>query len=523
MKTNIKAQTLKPTKRRSWHHTKKARSFFLILLFVVLVGMFSYLTNPFVRFSILYDPNHTISHDGTQFTLSKGEALTVRNSRFFLGLGQLKSGWHVLSNKFSFPKRRPPENVDDIIAAIHAERFNPENLFIISGEHFSVLYPRSLGIFYHSILDPRTAHDETDWKNRQLIYLKTTAYALEVFSKTDRLSTTIVPVGPKSVVLVNFFAPPSDTLYSILYALALLSDREDLRARYVFETPSSVKLQTQNAANTLLEEYKESLHRHYQQYIKDVYNPTTGVVRSDLALSGTKDSVKREGGFYDSVMIWKTGELAQKLGIIPQNEGELAQLKQKILSTYWSEKMGCFYDDLSPEGQKNLNYSSDWLIAYQTGMLTTLVPSELDMLKKCVAYIQKNALDQPLGVAYQGEIRAHQLQPMLKVFLPDYGTTAIWSNWGMEYTKLLIALAQKTSDEVYLNEADRQLSAYTYNIKRYHGYPELYSPTGDMYQHFFYIAVRRTGWVVTFEEAREMFSWTRANWSKFSKTEQQGF
>jgi len=65
-------------------------------------------------------------------------------------------------------------------------------------------------------------------------------------------------------------------------------------------------------------------------------------------------------------------------------------------------------------------------------------------------------------------------------------------------------LARETGDEVYLSEADRQLGAYAFNIKRYRGYPELYDSSGDFFKTPFYKSVRQTGWVVSYEQAREL-------------------
>jgi hypothetical protein len=79
----------------------------------------------------------------------------------------------------------------------------------------------------------------------------------------------------------------------------------------------------------------------------------------------------------------------------------------------------------------------------------------------------------------------------------------------MEYTKLLAHLAQITGKELYLEQADKQLSAYAYNIKRYRGYPEVYNSSGDFFQQAFYKSVRQTGWIVSFEQAQAMIEFTK--------------
>jgi hypothetical protein len=74
----------------------------------------------------------------------------------------------------------------------------------------------------------------------------------------------------------------------------------------------------------------------------------------------------------------------------------------------------------------------------------------------------------------------------------------------MEYIKSLVLLYHSTQDRRYLEAAQHQLDAYTQNILKYQGYPEVYDVTGKMYQTLFYKSVRQTGWVVNYEQAKKM-------------------
>lgn len=475
-----------------------------LLVVILLVSLFSYFTNPFVRFSLVRDPNQITWNDAGDLTLSNRSPVILRSNFWNSVLAQLKSGYHIVGGRVGGGKKASQQSVDEIIRQIHQLRFNPENPFIISGDHFSMLYPRSLGIFYHSILDPRTALDETDWRNRQAIYLKTLAYALEVFSQSDSLSTTIVPIGPRSVVLANFYAPPSDTLYSLLYALKVLRDETEITDRYPFVGTPSARLRTASAAGQLLVQYKDVLVRHNQTYRDLVYDEAAGLVKKNQLLSGTKDITIRHGAFYDNVIFWKTQKLAQELGIIEEDQEFLDSLKQRILQTFWREGEGVFLEDLSEEALENTYYSSDWLIAFQTGFLDSRIPEERRILEKAVSYIERNAIDQPFGLQYHPDLRRHRQYRPVRWFAPSYGSTAIWSNWGIEYIKLLTLLARETRQASYLGRAERQLESYTFNIKRYRGYPEVYDDDGDFYRTPFYKSVRQTGWVVTYEQARAL-------------------
>lgn len=486
---------------------KRKASLALFLLFVFVVALFSYVTNPFVKFSLIVDPYHTVEVKDGQFEFQDDTALFVRQDAFFRRLAQLKQGWHIFSGRFAGGPKAKQGTIDEIIQEIHSLRFNPEEPFLISGDHFSVLYPRNLGIFYNSVLDPRTALNEEDWKNRQLIYLKTVAYALQVYSKSDHLSTTIVPIAPRSVALMNSYAPPSDTLYGMLYGLKVLTSEDEILNRYPFESANASKysLQTKQEAAQLLEKYKDSVKRHLDQYLEEDYDQQTGLVRKDIHISSAKDIVFRESAFYDNVIMWRTVQLAQELGIVPQDQQFLDEFKQRILKTYWLENEGYFLEEQSDLAVKNKYYSSDWLIAFMTGFLDPAKPEERPYFVRSIKYIQRNAIDQPFGLQFHPDFHPGQLVPIVRMVAPEYGSTAIWSNWGQEYTKLLVRLYQVTGDPQYLDHARYQVNAYSFNIKRYQGYPELYDKNGDFYRKPFYKSVRQTGWVVSYEQARAMY------------------
>lgn len=495
---------------------KKRRRYIIrwsIAIFILSVALFSYATNPFVRFTLIQDPFDTISVQEDRLVVEQESELIVKEDPFFSQVALIKSGWHIVSSKFAGGPKAKKSSVDSIIEDIHQLRFNPELPFLISGDHFSVLYPRSIGIFYHSLLDPRTALDETDWQNRQFIYLKTVAYTLDVYRQSEKLSTTIVPIGPRSVTLMNIYSMPSDTLYSILHGLDTMLSTETLVERYPYQTDLNfdTSLQTRQAALELLRTHEDSLIRHYETFLRDTVDPGTGLVKKDILLSGAKDITKRESAFYDNVMIWKTHHLMQKLNLVEENQAQLDALKQNILSSFWLDREGYFLEDLSDEGVEEKFYSSDWLIAYQVGMLDPEDTEDLEYLTRSVAYIRRNAIDQPFGLQYHPELRRHRQYLAVRLFAPSYGSTAIWSNWGQEYTKLLAHLYQVTGDPEYLMIAEDQIEAYAYNIKRYQGYPELYNDQGDFYRQFFYKSIRQTGWVVSFEQARAMVSWTAQN------------
>lgn len=497
---------------RRIRQTKKRRlTLETIIIVVIALAFFSYLTNPFVRFSIVKDPILVTQKTNGQFSVVQKNELRSYDNLFTRTVAWIQTGYHIVSNRFNHNRIAQSDSVEDIIREIHTLRFDPQEPFLISGDHFVMLYPRSLGIFYNTLLDPRTALDVADWENRQILYLKTTAYALDAFAHANKMTTTITAIGPSAVTLINIYAPPSDTLYSLLYALEVMQQTETLYTTYPFTTTATFPLQTKDASEALLNLYRDFLAQEAHEFQTQVTDPQTGLVRKDIQLSGTKDIAIRESAFYDNVMLWKTVALAQELGLMNKNQAELENLKQRIITTFWLPDEGYFLEDLSDEAKTHKYYSSEWLIAVMTGFLDPKNPQERTFLERNVVYIQKEHIDQPFGLRFHNDKRNNRLHTIPRLFTNAYGGNTIWSNWGMEYIKLLMHLYQETCNQSYLVVAQTQLTAYTQNIKTYHGYPEVYQPDGTLYQSTLYRSVIRTGWVVNFEEAQAMFDWTMQN------------
>lgn len=471
-------------------------------IFFVVLAIYGYFTNPFVRFTLIKDPFKEYSLNAKNIIHS--HIVIVRWRRIFKLLALIKSGWHIVANSFSRRKRAQGSALEQIVQHIHALRFDPVLPFLISGDHFSVLYPRSLGIFYYSLLDPRIPSSNEDWLNRQLIYTKTLLYALSVYEQTETLSTTIVPITRMSVALMNIYAYPSDTLYSLLTALENLESDKKLTTTYPFESKHRNSLATKRAAKKIQKKYFATLQRHWLRYAADVFDPQTQLIKKSWWLSGTKDIAKRSSAFYDNVMYWRTWQLAQHFQLCEKDDEGLQQQKQHILDQFWDASRSQFYEDCDEKQREKGHSSSDWLIAYQTGFLSPSSENDLPYLVEAVDQVIQSGLDQPFGLRYHQDVRMSQLYWPVKVGAPLYGSQVIWSHWGMEYIKLLTHLAVTTGRENYLERANQQIKHYEQNIITTKGYPEVYDPSGQPYRHWFYASVHQTGWVINFEQTQQM-------------------
>lgn len=414
-----------------------------------------------------------------------------------------QSGVYILTTRYLHSPRSDGTSIDEIIDDIHKLRYDPNKLLIISGDHFNGLFVRNLGVFYYPLLDRSIDSTEDDWQNRQTVYLQSVAYALGVFEKEPTLTTTIVPMGPYAATCVNFYAYPSDSLYGILYALASLNGSQDSRP-YNY-APEVQLLDTELAAKNLLAQYKDTLELLYDGYKRKIIDQNTGMVSNAIHLSGAKDITRRESAFYDNVIYWKTSQLAMTLGIIEEDKKFLNDLKKKIIKTYWLENKGYFLEDLSAEGILHNYYSSDWLIVLSTGFLDPLDSKESTYFIRSIEYIQKQKIDSPFAIKYQQDTRAHRQFFAVRIAVASYGGDAIWSFWGMEYIKTLILLYKHTGNDKYKLTAKYHLDMYESKMLENNGFPEVYDSKGELLQTPLYRSIRQTGWVIGFEQAREMY------------------
>src|SRR5688572_4155124 len=110
------------------------------------VHLWFHITNPYSRVSIVKLPYST-SVVGGRIVLSKNFNLRVHSSKFAQLLGYYKSGFLIIQNAYFGSRRAKSPNADGIIRDIHTLRFDPSKPYLISGDQFSVLYTRNLGVF----------------------------------------------------------------------------------------------------------------------------------------------------------------------------------------------------------------------------------------------------------------------------------------------------------------------------------------------------------------------------------------
>lgn len=479
----------------------------IVLLLATALAWIAYRTNPFSRLSVIRLPYAVRFGASGLGVTNRLRRLRVRQQWWWRTIAIVNCGLYIISTRYFHSPAAASDTVEGIIGDIHRHRFRPDRLLVVSGDHFTSLFVRNLGVFYYPLLDPSLPGDDSDWQDRQAVYLQTVAYALGVFSHRPVPTTTIVPTGRFQATCVNFYAYPSDTVYGILFALAALSGRQSA-ALTPLRTKSARQLATITATNQLLGNYRQTLGQLYQHYRNYAYDEASGLISTSVHMSGAKDITKRQAAFYDSVIFWKSTALAMELGIIDTDQAFLRRLKDRILQSYWLEAEGYFLEDLSQAAIQHKYYSSDWLIVLTTGFLDPRDSRERHYFQRSIDYIRQQGIAEPFAIKYQHETRAGRQFLPVRLAVASYGGDAIWSFWGMEYIKVLLLLHESSPstspDTDYLREADRHIAAYRQTMVRDGGFPEVYGPDGSMLQTPLYRSIRQTGWVVGFEQVLVM-------------------
>ncbi len=486
-----------------------------VFLFICSLGLFFGLAfikatenDPFHVNSEIGNPFRVVLDQDGDLTLIQDDEIKIREGNFIDSFEDtIIRGVKILKTSLS-GMNSSEGDLDLIIRDIYKERIDSENIYVITGGHFSDLYIRNLGIFFNTILDKRTAASSKDWMNRQKIAIKTLALDMEALRQLDtELPTTLSPVGKNKFITANVHTKPSDSMFAIVYTLRALTDPDFISDIYPIGTNldpddstfSDYTLQTIETGNFMISSYEENIRKGLKDYYKRVYDTDTGLVSKDFHLSSAKDAVKRKSSFYDNVILWATMKYAVELGILVDSYN-FDEWRERIILNFWDEERGIFIDDLSDYAIKNGAFSGDSLIVLQTRFLDRTIPEDRSKLQRITKYIQKHGFDYPMPLRY-GDNKAEVHLPVA-LFAPDYQTNdTIWSHWGMEYIKLLY-LSERDEDK---ERARYFLEEYKKRMIKYGGYPELYDKEGNFFESgIFYKAVLKTGWVVNFEQAQKM-------------------
>lgn len=365
--------------------------------------------------------------------------------------------------------------------------------YLYTGGHYTDFYIRNLGTFANKLIEPTAADSAEEWISRLDLVVRSTELALGVFSSYDEITTTIVQLENGKYVPINIYVGPSDSLPSLLRVMHQVPRISVDTVPFSLSEDERIKvILLQSRMYDLRESYKEFVIDQ-GEWFEQTYVADNGLIRDDVKLSGIKDAWVRHSSLYDNVMLWGMYHYGSETGIAPEWRSKADAVKQMLLDEYWDESNGIFYDE-KPSFVDEQYFSADNLIAFDFGMLSTGVEKEREYLKRIVEYIQAKNIDDPFPLRTTEIRKPHKEHLPVRVFAPNYIGTTIWSYWGMAYINLLHELSPYYENEYFDVDARSNLDAYSRNITRYGGFPELYHPNGDQYRLAFYRSVNDMIW-----------------------------
>lgn len=488
---------LQPPKKRL-RRLVKSRKLHIAVAALLVFHIWLHLANPYAKTNFVQQPYTTELRDGN-INYTQHHSTFVLSDPLSDLLGYYRQGFLIVQNTFFGGQPASGNTPKEIIDHIHEVRFDPTKPYLISGDQFSVLYPRNLGVFYNQVLDPNTAHSQKDWENRQRIYLQSALFAIDGLSAAPTPRTTLIPIGPNMITATTVHPGDvgSDAVYGTLYALDKLSTPNQSKDGHY-------RIATEKAAMRVVREKRIQLATMVAKYVETVRDKKTKLVRTDIHPSSARDGVSRKSSFYDNVIFWKTLQLANKLGVYHITDAELSDLHQRISKAYWNEKQGYYNND-----RYDPSFTGDWLIGYVTGFFDLTNRQDRERTQRTIDYIRRHKVAEPFPLRYQVDSTAVKMPLVIKWFVPSYGADAIWSYWGAQYITLLTDMSEQTSDQSYRQDALRYVKKYNEAIVRDNGFAETFDPEGNFLRSgLFYKSIRITGWVVQYEHAIKQLEMT---------------
>lgn len=300
--------------------------------------------------------------------------------------------------------------------------------FQTSTGHFCQFYTRDFGICVDSLI-------KLGFRDK---CIKTLRYALNTFSKQNKITTAIAPKGKAF-----------DFPYYAVDSLPLLI--RSLRAA---------------EAEGLIEEHKDFLNKEIKKFYELVINRDSGLVKQNKVFSSMKDFSIRQSSCYDNVMVAMLNDELKKIKIL-ENPLKSYNFKKLIKQNFWNNNY--FLDDLSGKSYvaADANIFPFW----------TKVFDELNMMKKAFKAIQQEGLDSPFPIKYT---KNKQKMIFVDFFVPGYEANKIWTNMGPLYVGLL-----KMMDKA---KAEKHINKYKEIIERYKNYFEVFDESEKPFKTLFYYA-----------------------------------
>lgn len=178
----------------------------------------------------------------------------------------------------------------------------------------------------------------------------------------------------------------------------------------------------------LLRQHRDWLMREVAQYVDEVVDTTTGLVRSDRKFSAHRDTMVNRCNAYGNSMVALLAKTLRELQWeVPSSLRQLAEEPARLLMTEFWDERGYFVDergDSRPSGEGNI-----W--PFWTGVVT-----DPALLRRALAALESHGLADPLPLKYEATRRPESEPRIIRFLMPDYQGATVWTSLGSMYMRL---------------------------------------------------------------------------------------
>ena len=247
---------------------------------------------------------------------------------------------NFISDRFLRPAQHASSDVHQMFAASMTSAFAEAESFLVTGApHASAYYPRDFAWFYPDVLDPDTIIDSEDAVRRVRLLERSVHLMLEAV-RCGVVTTTIVPMGRKRYIGIDYFSRPSDTLLDILAGLEQLICADQRESAVYLGLSLGA-----HAGRLLLNAYRTDLNGAIIQLASSLEpfdDDGTSCLLCDAAAprSAATDTRAERRRFVTNACVYATFLRAVALGVVGADE--LEQVLCRELPTYKAQLLRLF-------------------------------------------------------------------------------------------------------------------------------------------------------------------------------------
>jgi hypothetical protein len=381
--------------------------------------------------------------------------------------------------------------IDELYAGSMDSAFSATESFLVTGApHATAYYPRDFAWFYPDVLDPDTIMGSEDAIRRVRLLERSVRLMLEAV-RSGVVTTTIIPVGRKRYIGVDYFSRPSDTLLGIIAGLEQIICA-DKRA------PASYLGLSQGAAagRLLLIEYREDLKNAIIELARSLEpfdDAGTGYLLCDAAAprSAATDTRAERRRFVTNACVYATFLRAIDLGII--GAGELEQLLGRGLSQYKAQLLrlfgrhGYISHALDCENEPAASSIALDFVNVQRGFWDLKDEGERALFAATTdLIIAEPRFRVPKTSLFLVSVNNPRRKMIHRIAAPSYQGRTSWPTFNVEFADRMLDYDDCSGTERYVSCAREILSDIRTATELHGGYQELLTEKGLKYRTWAY-------------------------------------